>query len=1687
MYAIERGENLETYHYTGLSETREWLVGLVETNSSETLLGYMAHMSFDVNSVEESAHIPNSYIVEFSDEVSAYTVSEQLQNIESVNFAVPLVPQEVSKDFIPNDEFFNLQWHLQNTGSLGGKAGADANVVSAWDSVKGRGVVIGIVDDGIDIHHEDLNDNYRGDLSWDFQQNNSDPSPNSSQDTHGTSVAGIAAAEGNNGIGVSGAAPEAEIAGLQLLGSQGTNDNDKANALSYQNQEIDIYQNSWSPGLNKNPIDLFAPGPSTTSELESGVELGRDGLGNIYVFSAGNNREQKFNTNGELTHYGFDNVNNNGYANSRFTIAVGAIDDRGVHSSYSEPGAALFVSAYSSGNRRQNAVSTDLSGAAGSNYLKEWNWADTEDYTFFGGTSSAAPLVSGVVALMLETNPQLTWRDVQHIIAKTARKTDPTHSDWSVNGAGYNINHFYGFGAIDAVAAVEAAKTWDTVDSEVSHTTGTMPVNRSIPDNRSSGISQIVDIPQDIKLESVEVVFDATHPNRGDLEIVLVSPSGTESILAEPRPDSGDNYDRWVFNTVRNWGESSKGTWKLQVSDKSGNYVGTWDSWELNFYGTEPEPVKSKISVSVKDASAEERKASETQNPAVFTLTREGDLSQAETVSYSLGGSADSADYGYLSGLATFEPGQASIDIKVMPIDDSRYEGNETITFSLNGSSDYELGTVTAGQATIYDNDPPPISQISVELTNGVAHETESWETSQPAIFTVKRSGGDNSKAENVYYTVSGTADNGIDYSVVSGVATIPAGSDRTTVKIQPINDSKYEGTETVSLQVTANPNYKLGATTNGTASIEDNDFPPSVIRVLVLDADASENSDPGRFLVSRSGGDNSKEETVYYTLKGSAINGEDYASRSGFVTFPAGSSMVAVSINPIDDATIESTENVTFEVTQHRNYTLSESVQGEITIWDNDKPELNYQAQSFWEFDGEWSDQMSDRSSGSAVDAEGNFYVVLGYYNDPKVQKVSPSGDLLWEKKIDQPICVKHVAVKNNSLIIHSSDFSSGSRFSEISLDTGNGGLIYTETQVDRFAINPDEYDSVPTALKDKAMEVYNSLLETADYPYGHWANEPIQDSEGNVYVTGAVDYNEYLIKVNANGSHAWTFKGEIADGFIFGSDVEFASDGSIYFLSYGNKSDLLTKLSSSGKVLWQSDIKEELQHHSDSYHFHVLDMALDAEDKVHLFGGRTNPVPHYDTGNYWTAVYAPVEQNSSGTSGSDPISSGGKSHAFGVSWTGELTRINLETGVSESLGSTGFSNLNSLTSDGQGKLLTIANVNSSVGEIIQIDPSDGTSRVVSTFNNNFGGVKASIRGLTRAADGSLYAIHNSSYDELFRIDPQTGTASEIATLDRSSLQSLAMAPSGKLYSIDMSDGALIEINPNTGSSKTIGAKGGFLNIQGLAFDDNGILYATGQPNSYTVDLQTGALTPVPELGTFRGLAFVSESQLASSSGTSNATTLYDITFDESSQALGEQPLANDSSNTVSRVVFGDPTVKQSSGRLGNRPLVFTDDQSGYDQVQLDVGAGFERYSLSFDFDPVWLNGEEMRVLLDTPTVRNIYFEADGSVRLYPFGTVGTFDLNGVNQVETEVDFEADRWKLIVNGNVLYDGEFSPSSDDLRAIRFSMGALREVSGSVAAIDNIQVKGLSSSSATTPPPVAGNPDPAVAPPAATTP
>ncbi|QTA88490.1 S8 family serine peptidase [Desulfonema magnum] len=547
--------------------TEEWAVRLNAGEDPEAMAKAMG-----AENMGQIGHLPHTYLLRFPDSQSkAKSVSTQ-SRLRKEN-RIQWYEQQVARWRFPrletgnpDDPLFSDQWHLANTGQSGGKTGEDVNVMPVWDrGFTGEGVTIAIVDDGLEHDHPDLIANYQEELSYDFNYEDHDPDP-WKYDGHGTSAAGVAAARDNQSCGV-GAAYRSGLAGLRLIAKENT-DAEEAKSLSYQRDDIHIYSNSWGP--EDDGTRLEGPGPLTLEALEDNAKNGRNGLGNIYVWAAGNGLR-----------FG-DNVNYDGYANSRFTIAVGAVGPNGCQANYSEPGAAMLITAPSDTylNGKNIAITTtDLSGGNG-----ESPGDCTDD---FGGTSASSPLAAGIVALMLEANPNLTWRDVQHLLMKTAVKNDPGDEDWSLNGAGLHINHKYGFGRIDAAAAVELALTWQTVPEALSLSYGPENVNQSVPNEDDEGVSSVITVDQNIKLEHAEVVFTATHPCRGDIQVVLTSPSGTQSVLAKTHSrDKNADYDAWKFMTVRNWNEFSVGEWTLTVSDPTDGDSGTFDSWELILYGT---------------------------------------------------------------------------------------------------------------------------------------------------------------------------------------------------------------------------------------------------------------------------------------------------------------------------------------------------------------------------------------------------------------------------------------------------------------------------------------------------------------------------------------------------------------------------------------------------------------------------------------------------------------------------------------------------------------------------------------------------------------------------------------------------------------------------------------------------------------------------------------------------------------------------------------------------------------------------------------------------------------------------------------------------------------------------------------------------------------------------------------------
>ncbi|MDB9529149.1 S8 family serine peptidase [Oscillatoria sp. CS-180] len=499
---------------------------------------------------------------------------------------------------LPTDPFFNSQWHLQNAHT----SLLDLNVTEVWQDYTGAGVTVAVVDDAIEWTHPDLITNYSSAKDWDFQSSDPDPIGFTSE-VHGTSVAGIVSA-GANSIGGVGVAYGSTLIGFRISysGSQFHQNVTSAiaNAAGLQqadglNREADvvnmsIYSIDRFYGANNSVIT------GLNETINAAASSGRNGLGTILVKSAGNQRSDN------------RDVNDSSWNANKHTIVVAAVDQDGFVSSYSNPGAAILVAAFGSPTWGE-VVTTDRTGLYGYN--------TSSDYTFnFYGTSAAAPMVTGVAALMLEVNPNLGWRDVYDILAYSARHVGTEVGNgiryaedypWIFNGAtnwnggGLHFSNDYGFGLVDAKTAVRLAETWKTApktsanEIAVSEDWLDAVTDISLGDEGSGGTSFSRFVDHDLNVEHVEVdiSFDQWDDFK-DLEIQLVSPAGTSSLLIDNHGNDLEEYaldgfgaNRWKFFSNAFRGEDVSGTWQLRLSDKDDVITSSIvvDDIKITFYG----------------------------------------------------------------------------------------------------------------------------------------------------------------------------------------------------------------------------------------------------------------------------------------------------------------------------------------------------------------------------------------------------------------------------------------------------------------------------------------------------------------------------------------------------------------------------------------------------------------------------------------------------------------------------------------------------------------------------------------------------------------------------------------------------------------------------------------------------------------------------------------------------------------------------------------------------------------------------------------------------------------------------------------------------------------------------------------------------------------------------------------------
>jgi subtilisin-like proprotein convertase family protein len=491
----------------------------------------------------------------------------------------------------PNDPLYAQQWYLTKLG----------NIEKVWDEYSGAGVHVGVYDSGIDLGHPELTANYDGgrevvingaQLSGAVNIAGADPN---TAPAHGTLVAGVLGAVANNGEGIVGVAWGSTLTSVNIFDTTSPIYEHSADitgllAALHQMTNFDVANHSWNDAPIFDPLSNLngvTGAARVNAEFGFATEHGRNGLGTLIVQASANNNAD---------------AQGAGWNVSRYTISVAAFGQDGFAADFSNYGACILVT-----GPGVAIGTTDLTGAAG---------YQPNDYVSAQGTSLSTPIVCGIVALMLQANPNLGWRDVQSILAASAKHTGSAigaltpgtneNSNWFLNdaanwnGGGMHFSNDYGYGAVNAYNAVRMAEMWSkfqiaqTTGNEHNWSTwkwggGNINTGIAIADNGTTADSVTL-LPDTfgIEVEHVDVTIDLKHQHFNDLRIYLTSPEGTEIQLYDGSGASlapVDTEFTWTFGADALRGERVSGNWQLRIEDAVAGNTGHLYWFEVKAYG----------------------------------------------------------------------------------------------------------------------------------------------------------------------------------------------------------------------------------------------------------------------------------------------------------------------------------------------------------------------------------------------------------------------------------------------------------------------------------------------------------------------------------------------------------------------------------------------------------------------------------------------------------------------------------------------------------------------------------------------------------------------------------------------------------------------------------------------------------------------------------------------------------------------------------------------------------------------------------------------------------------------------------------------------------------------------------------------------------------------------------------------
>lgn len=520
---------------------------------------------------------------------------------------------------------------------------------------------------------------------------------------------------------------------------------------------------------------------------------------------------------------------------------------------------------------------------------------------------------------------------------------------------------------------------------------------------------------------------------------------------------------------------------------------------------------------------------------------------------------------------------------------------------------------------------------LSLQANDTQAAETLTGQTANPGQFTFTRT-GDLTKALTAYYSVTGTATNGQDYDILTGSVNFAVGASTARINIRPIDDTLFEGNESVTLTLVNNASYSVGTAKTGTVTITDNDKP--TLTLTANDSNATETltgqiANSGQFTLTRNG-NLSNTLTAYYTVTGTATNGTDYQNLTGSVTFTAGSSTAIINLNVLDDALVEGNETVTLTLANNANYILGTTQTGTITIADNDTsaiPNLDWTRQL--------GTSLKDAATEIITDAQGNVYMA-GFVDVPTSEQGSRGETDAWVAKYDvngQQQWFQWIATPYYSQIGNNIYYA---RFSEqatgLALDE-SGNLYITGTRGLKGLIAHENDPSTPNDNTSEPLEdsdiflakftsngqmAWDSIKYFNEFDYDLASADDIAvDRFGNAYISGqrytGAEAGALVLKYDTNGNlQGGQYFGDKEDDanaiavdaqgniYVAGSYERAFNDGTSNFLNKNLSYDAwLIKFNSNFEIEWSTGVANTL-----NYDDRIRELALDGNGNLYLVG---------------------------------------------------------------------------------------------------------------------------------------------------------------------------------------------------------------------------------------------------------------------------------------------------------------------------------------------------------------------------------------------------------------------------------------------------------------------------------------------------